>query len=88
MLSHSASILSSCIHRLPADSIHGTCRDGVIDILSLIGITPLHARESLIIEFEDVPRDSGTGTTSDTGTIHMGFAESGFESIEGFVVHR
>ena len=88
MFDDSLCIVSILIHLLPTDSVYGTGSDGVIDIMSFVGITLFHPWESLVIEFEHIARDSSTCTTADAGTIDMGFSESCFEGIESFVVHR
>ena len=88
MLTNSVRIRTSRISCLPTDSIHGTCGDGVVDILSLIDITCLHARESFVVEFEYIARYSSTGTTAYTSTIDVWFSQRLLECIEGVSIHR
>lgn len=53
VFSYSVDIVTMLICLLPTDSIHGASGDRVIDIVSLVGITFFHSRETGIIELED-----------------------------------
>lgn len=72
---------------LPADSIHWTGSDGIIYILSFIGFTVFHDWESLVIEFEDIPRNRSTSATTNTCAIHMRFSDF-LQGIQGVGIHR
>jgi hypothetical protein len=75
MFYNTCHILTTLIGALPTDSIHWTGRDRVIDIMSLVGIELVDARESVVIEIENVARDSSTGTTTNTSRVHVWLSE-------------
>jgi hypothetical protein len=87
MLYDTREILMVIIGSLPADRVHWTGRDRVIDVIPFIVLEYLHSRESIIIEFEYSSRYSGTCTTADTGWVHMWFSEV-FELFWGQERHR
>ena len=87
MFDYTIFVFSTFIYRLPAYSIYWTGCDRVVDILSLIDITLLHTRESIIIEFEYISRYSCTRTTAYACTIDVRFAESIFEILESRFIH-
>lgn len=55
MFDNTVGVFTVFVCFLPADSIHWTCSNRIIDILSFVCFTVSYDGESLVIEFEDIP---------------------------------